>query len=110
MLHPLRESCPPVIQTEATAVHATATRSPWRLNPQLSPLVWSIDAEDGEHLLLGETPAELVAHAVRVLTDDALAERLSKAARALVEERYDWGVFAPTVESVVVDLVTPPPG
>ncbi len=67
-----------------------------------------IDAEDGEHLLLGESPADLAAQAVRVLTDDALAERLSKAARALVEERYDWGVFAPVVAAVVDDLTSPP--
>jgi glycosyltransferase involved in cell wall biosynthesis len=69
-----------------------------------------IAADDGEHLLLGESPADLAAQAVRVLSDDALAQRLSKAARALVEERYDWGVFAPTVESLVADLVTPASG
>lgn len=63
-----------------------------------------IDAIDGEHLLLGEAPAELAAHTVRVLTDDALARRLSEAARALVEEHYDWSVFAPTVEAIVADL------
>ncbi len=69
-----------------------------------------IDADDGEHLLLGESPADLAAQAARVLSDDALAQRLSKAARALVEERYDWGVFAPSVESFVADLVTPASG
>ncbi len=63
-----------------------------------------IDAVDGEHLLLAESAADLAAAAVRVLTDDALAIRLSEAARALVEERYDWQVFAPTVEAVVEDL------
>jgi len=68
-----------------------------------------IDAVDGEHLLLGESAADLAAQAVRVLIDDDLAERLSKAARALVEQRYDWGVFAPTVASVVADLVAPAP-
>lgn len=64
-----------------------------------------IDAVDGEHLLLGDTPADLAAQTLRVLTDDALATRLSEAARALVEQRYDWKVFAPTVASVVGDLL-----
>lgn len=66
-----------------------------------------IDAVDGEHLLLGGSAAELADQAVRVLSDDDLAARLSKAARALVEQRYDWGVFAPTVAEVVTAL-TPP--
>lgn len=67
-----------------------------------------IDAVDGEHLLLGESAAELADQAVRVLVDDALAARLSRAARALVEQRYDWGVFAPTVADVVTAVAPAP--
>lgn len=65
-----------------------------------------IDAVDGEHLLLGESPADLAAQTVRVLTGDDLAAALSKAARALVEQRYDWDVFAPVVGGVVDDLTS----
>ena len=64
-----------------------------------------IDAADGEHLLLAETPADLARATVQVLTDDALARTLSEAARTLVEERYDWHAFAPAVASAVADLV-----
>jgi len=64
-----------------------------------------IDAVDGEHLLLGDTPEDLARQAVRALTDDDLAQRVSTSARALVEERYDWCAFAPTVAGVVGDLV-----
>ncbi len=64
-----------------------------------------IDAVDGAHLLLAETSAGLAEATVRVLTDDALARRLSEAARARVEEHYDWSVFAPTVAAVAGDLV-----
>lgn len=67
-----------------------------------------IDAVDGEHLLLGDSPADLAAQTVRVLTDDDLAAGLSKAARALVEQRYDWGVFAPVVGDVVGGLTSTP--
>lgn len=66
-----------------------------------------IDAVDGEHLLLGESPADLAAQTVRVLTDDALAQRLSSAARALVEQRYDWDAFATAVADVVGDVISP---
>ncbi|MCB1016384.1 MAG: glycosyltransferase [Acidimicrobiales bacterium] len=64
-----------------------------------------IDAVDGEHLLLGDTPEDLARQAVRALTEDELAVRLSAAARSLVERRYDWNAFAPTVTGVVADLV-----
>ena len=66
-----------------------------------------IDAVDGEHLLLGESAADLAAQTVRVLTDDDLAAGLSTAARALVEQRYDWGVLAPVVADVVHGLTSP---
>ncbi|HUP33402.1 MAG TPA: glycosyltransferase family 4 protein [Gaiellaceae bacterium] len=61
--------------------------------------VAGLDVRDGEHVLLGERPAELAAQALRVLEDDALAERLSTAGRRLVETRYDWSVVArPLIE------------
>jgi glycosyltransferase involved in cell wall biosynthesis len=53
-----------------------------------------IDVVDGTHLLLAERPDQLAAAVKRVLADDELALRLSRAGRALVEERYDWSVTA----------------
>lgn len=63
-----------------------------------------LDAADGRDLLLGETPAELAAQVVRVLDDPDLALRLSTRARALVEERYDWSSFTPTMVTLLDDL------
>ena len=61
--------------------------------------VQGLGLTDGEHVLLGEAPAELAAATVRVLSDDALAKRLSEQGRRLVEQRYDWSVVArPLVE------------
>ena len=54
-----------------------------------------IDARPGEEILLGERPEELAEHARAVVEDDALAERLSRGARTLVERRYDWSVLVP---------------
>jgi glycosyltransferase involved in cell wall biosynthesis len=61
--------------------------------------VAGLDVRDGEHVLLGTSPAELSALAARVLTDRSLALGLTAAARKLVETRYDWSVVArPLVE------------
>ena len=49
-----------------------------------------LDAVDGEHLLLGDTP-ERFADAVSALLDSAdLRGRLGRAGRRLYEERYTW--------------------
>jgi glycosyltransferase involved in cell wall biosynthesis len=49
---------------------------------------------DGEHVLVGESPAELAAQAVRVIRDDALATALSDAGRRVVEARFAWEAVA----------------
>jgi glycosyltransferase involved in cell wall biosynthesis len=51
-----------------------------------------IAVEDGQHLLVADTPQEF-AHAVaEVIRNDDLATRLTMNGRCLVEERYDWRV------------------
>jgi glycosyltransferase involved in cell wall biosynthesis len=61
--------------------------------------VGGLGLRDGEHVLLAERPADLAAQALRVLDDDALADRLSHAGRTLVEQRFDWPQVArPLVE------------
>jgi glycosyltransferase involved in cell wall biosynthesis len=61
--------------------------------------VGGLGLRDEEHVLLGERPADLAAQTLRVLDDDALADRLSRAGRALVERRFDWPQVArPLVE------------
>jgi glycosyltransferase involved in cell wall biosynthesis len=42
-----------------------------------------------EHLLLADTPDTFAEQVVRLLTDDALCDRLACNARRLVEARYD---------------------
>lgn len=49
-----------------------------------------IDARDGEHVLLADTPEDFAQAIVRVFNDDELAGRLGSAGRQLVEERYGW--------------------
>jgi glycosyltransferase involved in cell wall biosynthesis len=53
-----------------------------------------IEVTSGENILLAGDPAELAQHVVHCMNDDALAERIGSAARALVVERYDADVLA----------------
>jgi len=46
--------------------------------------------EDGEHLLLADTPTHFAEQLIRVLQDPGLARRLSDNGRAMVEQKYDW--------------------
>jgi GT2 family glycosyltransferase/glycosyltransferase involved in cell wall biosynthesis len=46
-----------------------------------------LDAVDGEHMLIGETPEELADRVVRVLCDDESWHRLSSAGQRLIGER-----------------------
>jgi glycosyltransferase involved in cell wall biosynthesis len=52
-----------------------------------------ISVVDGEHLLLAEDTEQIARAIVRVAEDAALRERLGRAGRRLVEDRYDWGAI-----------------
>jgi len=58
-----------------------------------------IECVDGDHCLLRDQPAEFADAVVRLLEDDALCARLSRAARELVVERYDWRPVSRTLVS-----------
>lgn len=59
-----------------------------------------IDARDGEHLLLADTPDAFAAAVARLFTDGKLAARLAEAGRQLVSERYGWE----QVTSLLIDV------
>ena len=50
-----------------------------------------LDASDGEHLLLADSPAQFADCVIRLLTDEKLRRRLAGKASLLVEEKYNWG-------------------
>jgi len=54
--------------------------------------VEGIDVVDGESALLADEPSRFVDALVRVFDDRALAERLSRRARAIVEREFAWPV------------------
>ncbi len=66
--------------------------------------VEGIDAVDGKHLLVADTPTEFAAAVVRLLRDSTLREFLIQNGRRLAEEKYDWQVVLPRLESVYQSL------
>ena len=49
-----------------------------------------LDVVDDEHLLLADEPDDFAAAVSRVIADPALAARLGKAGRKLMEDKYSW--------------------
>jgi len=60
----------------------------------------------GRHALVADAPAELARHIVALLGDDALADRLAAAGRALVEDRFDWRVIGGAYADLLVGRAT----
>ncbi len=48
-----------------------------------------IDAEDGRHLLIADSPEEFARNIQHTMTDPALRERLGRESRRLVKEKFD---------------------
>jgi glycosyltransferase involved in cell wall biosynthesis len=58
----------------------------------------------GEDALLGTTPGDLAAAAVRVIRDAGLRARLAHGGRRLVEEAYTWGHVAAAYEALYAEV------
>jgi len=65
-----------------------------------------IEVADGENILLGDTPAALAEHVVRVLRNPALGERLRVQGRAWVEKNYHWCNVYPMWDNVYAELTS----
>jgi GT2 family glycosyltransferase len=64
-----------------------------------------LDAVDGEHMLIAEAPAALAERAVRLLSDDELWLRLSRAGQKLVAERCSPSVMRDTLSLLLDELL-----
>jgi len=56
--------------------------------------------EDGRELLLADSPSDFAEAVVGLLQNRPRRLELGRVARAFVEERYDWGVIVPQLETV----------
>jgi polysaccharide biosynthesis protein PslH len=59
----------------------------------------------GEHLLLADTPEEFADAVIHLLGDQKSRQKLGKAARKLVEERYGNPAVARTCHEILADIV-----
>jgi len=67
-----------------------------------------IAATDGRELMLRDGDAEFAAAVVQLLRDDALAERMGRAGRALVTRKYAWTASADALESLILRVARSP--
>ncbi len=63
-----------------------------------------VDAENGTHYLLADSPSDFARQIVAALGNPALRSSLARAARKLVCERYDWQVIVPRLEIFYEEL------
>ncbi len=64
-----------------------------------------IPAEHGTHLLLADTSADFAREIERVLSDEALAGSLARAALELVRQHYDWSLVAERLVACYEELL-----
>ncbi|HET7565346.1 MAG TPA: glycosyltransferase family 4 protein [Gemmatimonadaceae bacterium] len=62
-------------------------------------------AIDGENILIRDTPEEFADAVLALLSDATLRERLAKAGRRTVEERYSWDVVGRTLRASYATLM-----
>lgn len=65
-----------------------------------------LDLEDGEHAMLADEDDVFVQKAARLMSDHSLRDHLSRAARALVEERYSPDPVVAQLERVYDKVLT----
>lgn len=72
--------------------------------------VESIDALDGEHIIVAESPAAMATGVVRLLNDQMLWEAIRDASRSLARERYTWDIVRADLDAALSTVLGPKPG
>jgi len=65
-----------------------------------------IDAENGKHLLIASEPADEATTVLALLADPARAAELGRAARARVEQRYDWAATLAPLRAMLTGVAS----
>ena len=68
-----------------------------------------LEVTPGLDILLASTAQELANHVCSLLTDAELGKRLARAARHLVETKYDWRICLRGLESLYQAVLGGPP-
>ncbi len=64
--------------------------------------------ESNRELSIADTPQEFAQRVIELLNDPSQRERLGRAGRRFVEERYDWRVIVPRLEQIYERLASSP--
>jgi polysaccharide biosynthesis protein PslH len=67
-------------------------------------------AEDGENILVRDTPEAFARAVIDVLKDAQLRSALERGAREIAESRYEWDLIGESLTSQYLGLLTSPPG
>jgi polysaccharide biosynthesis protein PslH len=86
-----------VVEAMAAGRPIVSTSLGWEGLPHLIP---------GEHLLVGDEPAEFAAATIRLLREPGLRRRLASEARSLAERHYDWRGLGDEQEAVLESVLT----
>ena len=70
-----------------------------------SEAVKGIQVTRGEEILIGDSPQEFAAQVARVLSDDALYERIACKARSRVAESYSWKSAGAQLNEIILNCV-----
>lgn len=64
-----------------------------------------IEAKDGEEFLLADTPQKFADQVVSLLDNEEKRTVIGKAARSLVQQKYDWRIIAHNLEQTYDDIL-----
>lgn len=64
-----------------------------------------LKVRDGEHLLLGNCPDDLVAGVCRLWSETSLGQKLTRSAYDLVQNEYSWAMVGQKVEAAIRELL-----
>ena len=67
--------------------------------------VEGLNLEDGQHILIGDTPGAFAAATIRLLSQPDLRARLSAAGRDVVRAHYDWRTIGQQLNAVIREVV-----
>lgn len=64
-----------------------------------------IEAQHNKEVLVGDNAESLASHILKVLQDEELSRDISKNARKLIEEKYDWEIIVKKLEEVYQSVI-----
>lgn len=66
--------------------------------------IQGIDAKNGNDVLIGSNPLELAKHCVEILSNQELADKISKNARELIVNTHSWEIVFRDLDAIIDEL------